>query len=391
MMTNHDLIVFGEDWGALPSSTQHLVSKLAVDRKVLWVNSIGLRQPKINKDDLSRLLNKLTRFLSKSNDNTKLMDYVSNTAKNTNSLGNIEIVNPITIPAPKSKIARYIAKKLLVQQLTPIIKQLQLNKPILWLSLPTAVDLVGELNDVKTVYYCGDDFSALSGVDHKTVALRETELIEKADLIFAASEVLTTSFPNNKAHCIKHGVDLELFTTPSNRAHDLPNDGKPIAGFYGSINEWFDINLLTETAIKMPHWNFVIIGQVHIDISALGALNNVYFLGAKPHEQLPNYSQHWTASLLPFVLNKQIEACNPLKLSEYLAAGQPIISTKYPASEKYQGAIYLIENVNQMMTALEQCKADVQSSNYSDVLRSKVNKQSWSHQSQRVSALLESL
>ena len=41
-----DLIVFGEDWGARPSSTMHLISHLPGRNRVLWVNSIGLRRPR---------------------------------------------------------------------------------------------------------------------------------------------------------------------------------------------------------------------------------------------------------------------------------------------------------------------------------------------------------
>ena len=43
-MTAAPMIVFGEDWGAHPSSTQHLMTRLAGDRDILWVNSIGLRR-----------------------------------------------------------------------------------------------------------------------------------------------------------------------------------------------------------------------------------------------------------------------------------------------------------------------------------------------------------
>ncbi len=43
----HDLIVFGEDWGAHPSSTQHLIRAMIPERRVIWVNSLGLRAPRL--------------------------------------------------------------------------------------------------------------------------------------------------------------------------------------------------------------------------------------------------------------------------------------------------------------------------------------------------------
>ncbi len=56
-----DLIVFGEDWGGLPSSTQHLIKQLSLTRKVVWVNSIGLRQPRFSIHDIKRVWRKLTQ------------------------------------------------------------------------------------------------------------------------------------------------------------------------------------------------------------------------------------------------------------------------------------------------------------------------------------------
>ena len=58
-----DLIVFGEDWGRHPSSTQHLVKRLAADRRVIWINSIGLRRPRLRPADLKRIVQKLRAVL----------------------------------------------------------------------------------------------------------------------------------------------------------------------------------------------------------------------------------------------------------------------------------------------------------------------------------------
>ena len=161
-----DLIVFGEDFGGLPSSTQHLVRHLAKQHKVLWVNSIGLRQPKLSFKDITRAFNKL---IGRSNAVTQNMLDSQNTIDTSNQ-GNITVINLKTIPAPASKLSRKLAQQMMVRQLKPIISELNLHAPILWTSLPTAVDLCGHLGESSVVYYCGDDFSALAGVDHDTVA-----------------------------------------------------------------------------------------------------------------------------------------------------------------------------------------------------------------------------
>ncbi len=58
-----DLIVFGEDWGGLPSSTQHLISHLTKRHRVIWINSIGMRSPQLSLRDIKRVWQKMLAML----------------------------------------------------------------------------------------------------------------------------------------------------------------------------------------------------------------------------------------------------------------------------------------------------------------------------------------
>lgn len=379
-----DLIVFGEDWGRLPSSTQHLIGHLAKHRRVLWINSIGLRSPQFTLKDIKRAWQKLTAkksyvspalagstlagstltgstlagsALMGSTAGSTQADNVANRYKSMSIPPNLTVINPTTLPAPRTKLARYLASQLLSRQLKPIIKAAKLHDPILWTSLPTAVDMADKLNTSSLVYYCGDDFSSLAGVDHHTVSQRERELIARADLILAASETLYQRFRSSRTQFIPHGVDYALFSTPAPPAADLPHNGRPTAGFYGSISEWLDYDLLEKTISLLPDWNFIFIGNISeksARLSArLSAYKNTYFFGARPHYQLPSYSQHWTASLLPFLNNAQINSCNPLKLMEYLAAGRPVISTPFPALQHHQPFVNVVKTAQETVSALE--------------------------------------
>ncbi|PSU96927.1 glycosyl transferase [Photobacterium kishitanii] len=339
----HDLIVFAEDWGGLPSSTQHLIKHLALTRKIIWVNSIGLRQPQFTLHDIKRIFDKLTQSKIQSAHLAQTSPFQTITLK--------------TIPAPKSKFSRWIAKKLICKQLIPILNQAQLYQPLLWTSLPTVADLCGLLGEYGVVYYCGDDFEALAGVDHATVREHEKKLIAKADLVLAASMKLYNKFPQHKVHYLPHGVDFNLFNNPVSRASDLPNNNRPTAGFYGSLSHWLDYNLLNNIITDNPDWNFVFIGKNTLGYSPFLEHDNLYLLGEKPHYQLPQYSQHWQVSLLPFVDNSQIRACNPLRLLEYLSTGTPVISTPFPAVLPYKSVVYLARNSIEFNTNLNLIKA----------------------------------
>ncbi|WDD96832.1 glycosyltransferase [Thalassomonas actiniarum] len=372
-----DIIVFGEDWGALPSSTQHIIRHLSKERKVIWVNSIGLRHPKLKFKDLKRLLHKFVKLVFRG-EQAKPQSLPSE---------QFVLVNPQTLPAPRHHLTRKIGAYFLVRQLKKIMALHQVTEPVLWTSLPTAVDVVGKLGESSVVYYCGDDFSALAGVDHDTVSLRENELVQRAQLILTASELLSNKFPSKITRALPHGVDFDLFATSAPRAADLPDDGRPIAGFYGSISPWLDIELLEKVVSQLSHWHFVFIGEIHIDISRLQCLENVHFLGPRAHRLLPGYCQHWTVSLLPFCDNAQIRACNPLKLREYLAAGRPVVSTAFPALKPYGKLIDVIHSAPAMVKALKRAlERDVTRASQNAVL-----KDTWAARADQVSELVDTL
>jgi len=312
----HDLIVFGEDWGSHPSSTQHLVGHLAESRGVVWVNSIGLRRPGLR--DMGRAFRKLGAAMHR--------------APRAATPAPGPVVQPLAIPMAEGRLGRAVNRALIGGKVRHAARGLK--RPVVWAALPSAVQALGALGEAAVVYYCGDDFSALSGVDHGAAARMETELVARADLILAASETLAARFPAHKTRLLPHGVDAALFTTPAPRAADMPTNG-PVAGFYGGLAPWLDLPLIAATARLLPEWRFMLVGPAQTDLSALEGLGNIHRLGARPHAALPGYAQHWQAGIIPFRDTPQIRACNPLKLREYLAAGRPVVSTDFPALAPY--------------------------------------------------------
>lgn len=381
---NIDMLVFGEDWGQHPSSTQHLMKHLLKEQQIVWVNSLGLRRPRLNRRDLHRAFNKLSACVHGTTTTQNSMREHTVSPEN-----QPRIINPLTIPLPGNRLARRCNEWMLTQKLNPIIRSSD-SKPLLWTSLPSAVDLVGKLGERAAVYYCGDDFNALDGVDHEPVSRMEQELAEKCQLIITASDQLARKFNPDKTVVVPHGVDLELFSAPKPKASDLPEG--PVAGFYGAIAGWFDQRLLVETARRLPDWTFVLIGPVTTDISQLSSEPNIRYLGPKPHHELAGYSQHWDVGILPFKRNAQIKACNPLKLREYLAAGSPIVCTDFPALDGYRD---LIKVSNQAESFAQAILSYHQNTDLDPILRAarlqRVALESWSKRAEDIKDLLLTL
>jgi glycosyltransferase involved in cell wall biosynthesis len=372
------LIVFGEDWGAHPSSTQHLAACLAAGRRVLWVNSIGLRRPRLTAADASRAARKVARALL-----SRCFRKPSRESR-----APFPTVQPLVVPMARWRPLRALNRALLTRSVGRAADAAGLERPVLWISLPSAVDAVGALGESAVVYYCCDDFGSLAGVDHPAALAMEAELAERADLILAASPALAARFPSGKTLLLPHGVDLELFSRPAPRAGDLP-EGGPVAGYYGTIAPWLDLGLVAAVARLLPEWRFAMIGAVQTDVSAVAGLANVHFLGPRPHADLPRYSQHWDAGIIPFLDTPQIRACNPLKLREYLAAGKPVVATPFPALAPYAAGVRTAAGAAGIAAALRASLTD--GPREADARRALVAADSWAARAAEASAAISAL
>ena len=376
------LVVFGEDWGRHPSSTQHMVLRLARDRDVIWINSIGMRRPRLGMRDLGRVGRKLSDMAGMGRSAS------TRTPQRPESVPErLSILAPRAVSWPGNSMAGAFNRASLGGQIRQEISRRNLHAPILWTSLPTALPVVGSIGERGVVYYCGDDFSALEGVDHEPVGAMEQGLVARADMILACSEVLAAHFPSAKTRLVPHGVDVELFQRAAPRPADMPA-GDRIAGFYGSLSSWIDLEAIAKTARSLPDWTFLLIGPVRCDIDALSGIGNIRLLGEKPHHELPAYVQHWTVSMLPFRDTPQIQACNPLKLREYLAVGKPVVTPRYPAMADFADALQLHDFGADFSAAILAASADTARNGHR---RQLVATESWDARAATVSALLEGI
>ena len=198
-----------------------------------------------------------------------------------------------------------------------------------------ALGFSSHLDPELTVYDCMDELSAFLGAPAQ-LAERELALFDKADVVFTGGLSLYESkqrqHPN--VHAFPSSIDVAHFA----RANDAPIDASepgdqagiphPRAGFYGVVDERFDVGLLAEVARLRPEVHFIILGPVvKIDPATLPHAANIHYLEGKSYDELPSYLAGWDVALLPFALNEATRFISPTKTPEYLAAGKPVVST----------------------------------------------------------------
>jgi glycosyltransferase involved in cell wall biosynthesis len=161
-------------------------------------------------------------------------------------------------------------------------------------------------------------------------------LCRRADHVFASALELRDDCRvfTDRVSYVPHGVDWAHFRRAVDedlpRPDDVPNDGHPVVGFIGLIDQWIDLDLLKAVARRIAPAHLVLIGQARVDVSALAAESNVHLLGRKAFADLPAYCRAFDTALIPFLVNDLTRAVNPIKLREYLSAGLPVVSTPLP-------------------------------------------------------------
>jgi len=203
---------------------------------------------------------------------------------------------------------------------------------VAWYYTPMMLPFSRHLDTSAVVYDCMDELSKFRFAPECLLDL-EQELIERADLVFTGGASLYEAKKDrhSNVHCFPSSVDLKHFAK-ARRELEQPADQAelehPRLGFYGVIDERFDIDLLREIADMRPDWSFVMVGPVvKIGEDELPRAANIHYVGGKTYDQLPTYLSGWDVALMPFAMNESTQFISPTKTPEYLAGGKPVVST----------------------------------------------------------------
>ena len=203
---------------------------------------------------------------------------------------------------------------------------------LLWYFTPMSLAFTGHLQGQVVIFDCMDELSAFRHAPPELVDM-ERRLMTRADVVFTGGHSLWEAKRRHHAniHAMPSSVDVAHFAAarqPLPEPADQAAIPGPRLGFFGVIDERFDIQLLSELAARRPDWSLVLVGPVvKIDPATLPRLPNIHYLGAKPYGELPSYLSGWDVALMPFALNESTRFISPTKTPEYLAGGRPVVST----------------------------------------------------------------
>ena len=186
-----------------------------------------------------------------------------------------------------------------------------------------------------------------------------SELVKKVNLVLYSAKSLkdrVKSLDPNNSMFLPNGVDLQHFQKPKDqKPQEFQTISKPIVIYAGSIDFWFDFDLINHLSQNLPEISFVIIGPNEEYAQKFIPNDNLYLLGPIPYEKIPDYLASATLGIIPFNRNRYpelVNAINPLKLFEYLACNLPVISSRWNEIEMLNSPAILCDTYEDFIFAI---------------------------------------
>eukprot|EP00388_Colpodella_angusta_P001251 GDKJ01004059.1.p2 GENE.GDKJ01004059.1~~GDKJ01004059.1.p2 ORF type:complete len:377 (+),score=20.48 GDKJ01004059.1:714-1844(+) len=240
---------------------------------------------------------------------------------------NLQIITPHLLPNMKEEEVTAALTKLVDQ----LLVNFELDHCMFWYYTPQALKFTDKHKPKIIIYDCMDELANFKFAP-KEIVMLEKKLLAKADLVFTGGHSLYEAKKQYHANIFPFPSSIEKKHFAQARvvaeADDQKHISGPKIGFFGVIDERFDIDLIRDIATAKPDWQIVLIGPVvKIDPNSLPKNQNIHYLGQKSYTELPTYMAGWDVALIPFLLNESTRFISPTKTPEYLAASIPVVSS----------------------------------------------------------------
>ncbi|MGH3828013.1 MAG: WecB/TagA/CpsF family glycosyltransferase [Pseudonocardiaceae bacterium] len=275
------------------NSDFQLMRCIAQHRRVLVVNSIGMRMP------LPGRSTNATRRVMR-----KLRSVAMLVRRPIPDVPGFHVMSPLPLPFYRIAWLRRLNAVLVRTQVRMVCLALGLRTPVIVTTIPTAWDVVRPMPRRALVFNRSDRHSEFPESDRATIERMERGLLMGADRVLYASRSLFAdeqALTGERAHFLDHGVDVEHFR--SRPATELPADlraiREPQVGFFGTLDDYLvDFELLELVAAELPDVSLVLIGDSAHSMKRFDKYPNAHWLGYRPWAQTVVTTLHYPSRFL---------------------------------------------------------------------------------------------
>lgn len=208
----------------------------------------------------------------------------------------------------------------------------------------------------KVIYDCMDNYEALYP-DSKNafkVAEWEKKLVSRSDLVIVTANKLFHKIrgmmPDKEIVLIRNGTKDKVINEPFEPK--IQQTYK--IGYFGTIAEWFDFDLITKSLEKIQDIEYHLIGPMTKPYEQ--EQQRIIFEGIVPHQKLCEVTKDYSCFIMPFIVNDIVEWVDPVKLYEYISLGKCIISVRYPEIERFADYVYMYSDSAEFLRILQELK-----------------------------------
>ncbi len=253
------------------------------------------------------------------------------------------------------------------------VKKLGFRDIVLFIWHPRYAGLVGTLGEALSCYYVDDEFAGYTGAsepERQRLLEQEDTLLRRADVVFAnGTTLLKAKNRYGNAINVPMAVDFELFSRSRLEETPVPADLEaiphPRIGYIGNINDKLDFGLLLHLSKARLSWSFVLVGPrnargaaTQSDLDRLERMPNVFLLGSKPREALPNYIKGLDVCTMCYGKDGWANYIYPLKLHEYLASGKPVVGNSLPSLREFSEVVQFADTPREWLESLQMAIGD---------------------------------
>ena len=197
MIKGNNILCFGSEKWEYPGFQQTLMQRLSSLNKIIFVNPIGSRTPKLQWTQARKVAHRVSNLFVKKNLQTI----------------NLKVCTPWTIPLVYNTFITNINKRIIKHQLNLIMARNNFTPTILWIGTPTAAFTIDLFRPELIVYHAVDRFSKFSFVNGIKIKTYEKVISEKADLVLCTSDAIKRDLIkyNDAVYTITHAVDFDHF------------------------------------------------------------------------------------------------------------------------------------------------------------------------------------
>jgi len=370
------LILGTADWDADIATNQHYATRaIASEYEVTFLQSIGLRRPRLQKSDLIRVARRLLNR--------------PRSTRGRHRPANMKVLSAPVVPLHNAATARYNQRAI---ERTVREWSTSDGKKVLWAYNPLTYGLEKYADVI--VYHCVDLIGDVDGIDTSTIEKAESNLAQRGAVCVASSETVRESLLGRGFREVLLWPNVADTTAIGRVLDSNAITRTPGVVFSGNLTTMkVDFDLLDSiVAARIP---LDLAGPIDDNgvarerVEALVKSGAVYH-GLLSFEELAVMSANRTVGVIPYRSTAYTRGVSPLKTFEYMRAGLGVVATNIPGVDSLAPDVVKVDHKRAWLRAVKSM-LDLPSAHDLDRRVSLAENHSWEARSREILHLLAGL